>query len=109
MGKKLRPEEQQPEDLGEWEEGAERHAGRPVSLVFSVRFNRDEIAVVRHAAARVGERTSEFIRVAALNRSRGVSVRLVPSAGAPSSGIILFAEAGPNTEAATPSEYIEVA
>ncbi len=97
------------DDPGEWEESAERRPGRPASVVFSVRFGRDEIAAIRRAAARVRERTSVFIRVAALNRARGISVHLAPSTGAPSSGSILFAEAGPSTQVATPSECVQVA
>ena len=56
--------------------------GHTTSAVFSVRFTRDEIAQVRQAASRAGERTSEFIRRAALSRARsgsGFTVALTPS------------------------------
>jgi len=96
--------EEHRDDPGEWEEKVERRPGQVGSIVFSVRFSRDEIAEIREAAMRVGERTSGFIRVAALKRVHedvGISVYMVPSTGAPSSGAILFAEPGPVTKVAT--------
>lgn len=96
-------------EAGEWDEEVQRRPGRPASIVFSVRFNRDEIAAIRHAASRIGERTSEFIRVAALGRAGGgvgISVDMVPSTSAPPGGAILFARAGPKTVVETPSEYV---
>lgn len=109
MKDERRHEDEHGDDPGEWEEEVERRPGRVASVVFSTRFGRAEIAAIRQAAARVGERTSGFIRVAALNRVRGevgISVELVPSTSAPPGGAILFAKVGPNTEVATPAEYI---
>ena len=99
-------------DPSEWDEEVERRPGSKPSVVFSVRFTRDEIADVREAATRSGERTSEFIRVAALTRARrgrGFTVHLEPSVGAPTGGAIVFARPGPSTQATSEFQYAEVA
>ena len=102
----------QDDDPGEWEDEVERRPGHLASVVFSVRFSRPEIAAVRQAAARVGERTSEFIRVAALRRAQsgaGISVDLVPSTSSPPDAailLILFAKPGPKTEAVASAQYV---
>ena len=99
-------------DPSEWEEEVERRPGSKVSAVFSVRFTREEIADVRQAAARARERTSQFIRVAALTRARrgrGFTVHLEPSVGAPTGGAIVFARPGPSTQATSEFQYAEVA
>ena len=74
------------DQLGDWEGKVERRRPRRApSAVFSVRFGRNEIAAVRRAAAKAGERTSEFIRISALTRARGgqrISLDMVPSTGA---------------------------
>jgi len=97
------------EEFGEWAEDVERRPGHAGSIVFSVRFGRPEIAQVRRAAARAGERTSEFIRVAALQRARGAAgiyVDLVPSTSPTPGGAILFARPGPKTEVASSAEFV---
>jgi len=99
-------------DLGEWHEEVERRPGSKASAVFSVRFTREEIADVRQAASLAGERTSEFIRVAALTRARGgraITVQLQPSVGAPTGGAIVFARPGPSTRVTSEFQYAEVA
>ena len=102
----------QDDHLGEWEDEVERRPGHLASVVFSVRFSRPEIAAVRQAAARVGERTSEFIRAAALARARGgvgVPIDLVASTSFPPDAailLILFAKPGPKTEAVASAQYI---
>jgi len=102
-------------DPGEWDEEVERRPGSKASAVFSVRFTREEIADVRQAASRAGERTSEFIRVAALTRARrgrAITVILQPSVGAPPGGAIVFARPGPSTRATSETsefEYAQVA
>lgn len=104
--------EQHRDDPEEWEDKVERRPGRLASIVFSVRFARREIAEIRAAAARAGERTSEFVRVAALRRARGeasISVEMVPSTGAPSTGTIMFSKVGPSSEPALKAQYAEVA
>ena len=100
------------DDPGEWEKEVERRSGRSGSIVFSVRFGRDEIAQIRAAAARLGERTSEFIRAAALKRVRGdstISIDMVLSTGPLPGGLILFARPGGSTQVATRSELVGVA
>lgn len=104
--------EKHSDEAGEWEEGVQRRPGRVGSIVFSVRFARNEIAEIRRAASQTGERTSEFIRLAALGRVRGnvgTSIDLVPSTSAPPGGVIVFARAGPTTQVALRSDYVEVA
>lgn len=104
--------EQHPDDPGEWEEEVQRRPGHVGSVVFSVRFARDEIAAIRAAAMRAGERTSEFIRVAALQRVRGdsgISIEMGPSTGPLPGGVILFARPRESTQVATPSELVRKA
>ena len=78
-----KPEE---DEYGDWKGKIEwRQPRSAASAVFSVRFGRDEIAAIRRAADKAGERTSEFIRVAALTRARGgqlIALDFVPSTGA---------------------------
>ena len=105
--------EQHRDDPEEWEDKVERRPGRLASIVFSIRFARREIAEIRTAAARAGERTSAFVRVAALSRARGeasISVDMMPS-GAPSTGTIRYSKVGPspNTESVLKARYAEVA
>ena len=53
-----------------WEEHGVVHEGqRLTSVVYSVRFGRDEIELVREAAAKLHKKTSEFIREAAVDRA----------------------------------------
>jgi len=55
----------------EWEtEGELRQPSPNLTSVVSVRFSREEAAEIRDAASRIGERTSEFIRRAAVDRAR---------------------------------------
>ena len=96
----------------EWDEEVERRPGSKASAVFSVRFTREEIADVRQAASHAGERTSKFIRVAALTRARrgrAITVHLEPAVGAPTGGAIVFARPGPSTRATSEFQYEEVA
>lgn len=72
-------ESQELRDDREWEDRVERRAGHPVSVVFSVRFHSGEIREVQEAAQRVGEKTSEFIRRAAMARARGSSALEIES------------------------------
>ena len=102
--------EEHRDDPGEWEEKVERRPGQVGSIVFSVRFSRDEIASIRQAAARVGERTSEFIRMAAFKRlHEDVAISLDMVTGHPSGGDFRFTKPGPNTEAATLFDYVPAA
>ena len=104
--------EQHRDDPGEWEGKVERRPGRLASIVFSIRFARREIAEIRAAAGRAGERTSAFVRVAALSRARGeasISVDMMPSTGAPSTGTIMFSKVGPSSEPALKAQYAELA
>ena len=95
------------DDPGGWDETVERRSGQAASVVFSVRFSRDEIHQVREAAARLGEKTSEFIRSAALTRSSEsiLSIDLEPSTSPPPGGVILLFTRQPSSTKSALKEF----
>ena len=81
-------------DETEWEEQGEIRSGIKASIVFSVRFNSGEFREVRLAAEEAGEKTSEFIRRAAMIRARSSAARMtgpvVVTVTPPPGGVVLF-------------------
>ena len=93
------------EQLDEWDEVGTKSSGQPASAVLSVRFSQRELANVRTAALRGGQKISEFVRTAALERAEShmaIRVSLVQSSGAAYAGTMYFPTPASRTEYASP-------
>ena len=82
------------EDPENWDyEHAERRPGRKQArAVVSVAFAREDFERVSEGAQRLGQRTSEFIRVAALRRADSLTSRATLLSSSGSYGLVLFAD-----------------
>jgi uncharacterized protein (DUF1778 family) len=93
------------EEMDEWDEVGTKSSGQSASAVLSVRFSQRELATVRTAAFRNGQKISEFVRTAALARAESplaIRVSLVQSSGAAYAGTMYFPTPASRTEYASP-------